>query len=125
MSKENSATPDLQARRAGVLLHPTSLPSGKLDADVELWLQMLADAGFSVWQVLPLCEPQIGLSPYQCISTFAINPALLSDYPDVDENNAEFIDFCQQQHYWLEDYALFKVLKQQFNDTAEVEKGSM
>ena len=65
------SSPNLQKRRAGILLHPTSLPSGVLDGDVEHWLQLMDEAGFSVWQVLPLGEPQNGLSPYQCTSAFA------------------------------------------------------
>ncbi len=108
-------SPDLNQRRAGILLHPTSLPTGVLDENVEHWLAMLAETGFSVWQVLPLGEPQEGLSPYQCISAFAMNPVLLPDYPALDENDEAFIAFCQQQKYWLDDYALFKVLKQKFN----------
>ena len=44
----------LQERRAGVLLHPTSLPTGTLGHDAERWLDLLHDAGISVWQVLPL-----------------------------------------------------------------------
>ena len=123
MSENNPSvtSADLQQRRAGVLLHPTSLPSGKLDSDVEHWLQMLANAGFSVWQILPLCEPQIGLSPYQCTSTFAMNPVLLSELPDIDRNNSGFINFCISQQFWLDDYTLFKVLKQHFNDSPWVE----
>jgi 4-alpha-glucanotransferase len=123
MSKENSITapPDLQLRRAGVLLHPTSLPSGKLDSDVDHWLQMMAKTGFSVWQVLPLCEPQIGLSPYQCSSTFAINPVLLSEFPDIDAEDSDFAEFCNEQQYWLDDYVLFKVLKQYFEGAAWTE----
>jgi len=120
MSEKNSTlTPhDLQQRRAGVLLHPTSLPSGKLDSDVDHWLQMMANTGFSVWQVLPLCEPQIGLSPYQCSSTFAINPVLLSEIPAIDETNPDFLNFCNKQQFWLDDYVLFKVIKQRFHDVA-------
>jgi 4-alpha-glucanotransferase len=114
-------SPDLQQRRAGILLHPTSLPSGLLDEDVDRWLQMMADTGFSVWQVLPLGEPQAGLSPYQCSSAFAFNPALLSDTSAVDECDSDFIDFCNKQQFWLDDYALFKVLKQHFNDTTWIE----
>ncbi|MDH3342183.1 MAG: 4-alpha-glucanotransferase [Gammaproteobacteria bacterium] len=111
---------DLKQRRAGVLLHPTSLPSGKLDSDVDHWMQTLVDTGFTVWQVLPLCEPQIGLSPYTCSSTFAINPVLLSEFPDIDENDAGFIAFCGKQQFWLDDYVLFKILKQHFNGAAWV-----
>jgi len=118
-------SPELQRRRAGILLHPTSLPSGLLDSDVDRWLQMMADTGFSVWQVLPLGEPQSGLSPYQCSSAFAFNPLLLpaSSAPGsaIDEKNSGFIDFCDKQRFWLDDYALFKVLKQHFNDVSWVE----
>jgi len=114
-------SPDLQQRRAGILLHPTSLPSGILDSDVERWLQLMADSGFSVWQVLPLGEPQSGLSPYQCSSAFAFNPELLPGFPAIDENNNDFIAFCNKQKFWLDDYALFKLLKQQFNDVAWTE----
>lgn len=112
---------DLQLRRAGVLLHPTSLPSGQLDSDVEHWLQMMANTGFSVWQVLPLCEPQSGLSPYQCTSAFAFNPLLLLKYPVIDESDHRFTEFCDKQKFWLDDYALFKVLKRHFNDVAWIE----
>lgn len=118
-------SPDLQLRRAGILLHPTSLPSGLLDSDVDRWLQMMADTGFSVWQVLPLGEPQMGLSPYQCSSAFAFNPLLLpassAQSLNIDEKNSDFIDFCNKQKFWLDDYALFKVLKQHFNDAAWVD----
>ena len=83
----------LSQRRVGVLLHPTSLPSGKLDSDAERW-QFLDDSGFSVWQVLPLGEPQVDLSPYQCSSAFALNPALFDDCPDIDTADAAFREFC-------------------------------
>ncbi len=110
---------DFHRRRAGVLLHPTSLPSGVLDDDVDRWLQCLADSGFSVWQVLPLGEPQNGLSPYQCSSAFAMNPHLLASQsqPAVNTADDKFIDFCQQQKFWLDDYALFKVLQKHFGNT--------
>ena len=111
----------LQQRRAGILMHPTSLPSGVLDSDVERWLKMMADTGFSVWQVLPLGEPQSGLSPYQCYSAFAFNPVFLPEFPAIDESDLDYIEFCKQQKFWLDDYALFKILKQTFNDDPWVE----
>ncbi len=107
---------DFYERRAGLLLHPTSLPSGVLDRDVERWLGVMVDAGISVWQVLPLGEPKGGLSPYQCISAFAMNPALLPDYPEIDKTVPGYIEFCTRNHGWLYDYALFKVLKQMHDD---------
>jgi len=114
-------SPDLQKRRSGILLHPTSLPSGVLDSDVDRWLQLMADTGFSVWQFLPLGEPQSGLSPYQCVSAFAFNPALLLEFPYIDETDSSFTEFCNMQKFWLDDYALFKVLKLHFNDVAWVD----
>jgi len=107
---------DFYERRAGVLLHPTSLPSGVLDRDVERWLGLMEGAGLSVWQVLPLGEPKGGLSPYQCVSAFAMNPGLLPDYPLLDRTAPGYIEFCTKNHDWLYDYALFKVLKQMFDD---------
>jgi 4-alpha-glucanotransferase len=115
------SSPELQQRRAGILLHPTSLPSGVLDSDVERWLQVMVDAGFSVWQVLPLGEPQNGLSPYQCSSAFALNPLLLSEFSILDDKNSDFIKFCDKQGFWLDDYVLFKVLKQHFNELSWTE----
>lgn len=97
-------------RRAGVLLHPTSLPSAVLDQDVERWLDMLAACGSKLWQVLPLGEPQEDLSPYNCLSAFAMNPALLADTTSLEFSDDELADFEQQQP-WLRDYVLFKLLR--------------
>ena len=107
-------TEDFYIRRTGVLLHPTSLPSGKLDGDVERWLAFLQQCDFSVWQVLPLGEPQIDLSPYQCVSAFALNPVLLDEYPAVDKHSSAYQSFCEKHQSWLFDYALFKILKSRF-----------
>jgi 4-alpha-glucanotransferase len=69
-------------RRAGVLLHPTSLPSrygiGDLGDELIAFLDWAASAGMTVWQVLPLNPPGYGYSPYGCLSSFAGNPLLIS-----------------------------------------------
>lgn len=113
-------------RSAGVLLHPTSLPSGKIDKDAYRFVDWLAKAGVHVWQMLPLGVPLMGRSPYQCASAFAVDPALFDanwvepDAPlfpgDVGKNDAFTIWYRSQKH-WVEDYALFMVLKQQFPNT--------
>lgn len=108
---------DFYERRAGVLLHPTSLPSRLLDGDAERWLELIAQAGFSVWQVLPLGEPRQGMSPYQCISAFAMNPALLGHFSTPDPAVDSFRSFCSANH-WVEDYATFKLLQRKFNADA-------
>lgn len=70
------------ARSSGILLHPTSLPGphgvGDLGPDARRFVQFLADARQSVWQVLPLGPTGYGDSPYQCFSAFAGNPLLVS-----------------------------------------------
>lgn len=109
-----------QKRLAGVLLHPTALPSGKLDDDAFLWLDFITNAGLNVWQVLPLGVPQSNHSPYQCYSAFAMNPALLddSDYRKPDLENINYQQWYQQEQYWLADYALFMSLKSVFEQSA-------
>ena len=69
-------------REAGVLLHPTSLPSaygvGDLGGEAYRFVDFLAEAGQSIWQILPLGPVGFGYSPYQSPSAFATNPMLLS-----------------------------------------------
>jgi len=105
---------NLASRRAGILLHPTSLPSGTL-ADAERWLDFMHAAGFGVWQVLPLGLPLSGLSPYQCASAFAANPAL---FPPTEVDTDGYADWCAAQAHWLEDFALFIVIKSQQDEAA-------
>ena len=68
-------------RRAGVLLHPTSLPgphgSGDLGADAHRFVSWLAAAGQTYWQMLPVVPPAGGRSPYQSTSAFAGDPMLI------------------------------------------------
>ena len=68
-------------RNAGILLHPTSLPSphgiGDLGPEAHAFLDFLAQAGMKIWQVLPLGPTGYGDSPYQCFSAFAGNPLLI------------------------------------------------
>ena len=72
-------------RGSGVLLHPTSLPgpfgSGDLGTDATRFLDWLAEAGQTYWQVLPLTPPGFGSSPYASLSAFAMNEALISPLP--------------------------------------------
>ncbi|MGB7539348.1 MAG: 4-alpha-glucanotransferase [Anaerolineales bacterium] len=69
-------------RRAGILLHPTSLPGpfgiGDLGPQARAWVDFLADSGQTVWQILPLNPTGYGDSPYQCYSDFAGNASLVS-----------------------------------------------
>lgn len=69
-------------RTAGVLLHPTSLPGpygiGDVGPIAYEWIDVLAAAGQTWWQILPLGPTGYADSPYQCFSAFAGNPYLLS-----------------------------------------------
>ncbi len=72
----------LGERAAGILLHPTSLPArggiGDFGPAAYEFLDFLAAARQSVWQVLPLSPIGIGNSPYSSISAFAGNELLIS-----------------------------------------------
>lgn len=80
----NCATspPPIQERRAGILLHPTSLPAtpgnGDLGPEAYRFVEFLAASGISVWQTLPLGPTHEDGSPYQCLSVHAGNPLLIS-----------------------------------------------
>jgi len=154
----------LNQRSAGLLLHPTSLPStqgvGVLDESIDSLLRFLKDAGIRSWQVCPLGPTGYGDSPYQCFSAAAGNPYLIDLVAlqraglltDVDlaplltlpetgvdfgalyttkwpalftaaANYAknprklpygDFEKFQKQHRAWLEPYALFMALKDQF-----------
>lgn len=71
-------------RRAGVLLHLTSLPSnypgrfGDLGPQAHRFLEFLAASGVSVWQMLPTGPTQADRSPYQTLSACAGNSDLIS-----------------------------------------------
>ena len=69
-------------RRSGILLHPTSLPSlygiGDFGSSAYDFIDFLADSGQKLWQMLPLGPTGYGDSPYQTLSAFGGNPALIS-----------------------------------------------
>ncbi|MGZ4359736.1 MAG: 4-alpha-glucanotransferase, partial [Gaiellaceae bacterium] len=58
-------------RSSGVLLHLTSLPSGRLDRQAYRFVDWLREAGQSWWQLLPLGPPDGLGSPYRAASAFA------------------------------------------------------
>lgn len=110
----------LDVRRAGVLLHVTSLPSGRLDAEAYRFVDFLVDAGCSVWQVLPLVPTHEGDgSPYNAPSAMAGNPDLLAP-GDRDtaggglseDAGAELASWCAAEADWLEPYVEFVTLRE-------------
>ena len=150
MTHSQPPHPVLAQRRAGVLLHPTSLPSsnqhGDLGHDAYRFIEFLAASGITVWQVLPLGPTHYDGSPYQCLSVHAGNHLLISLDWLVDlqwlpaesipaklttdarrdclarafqgfqthsdpETRKQFNDFKEAKRHWLEDYALFQVIR--------------
>ena len=71
-------------RQSGVLLPVFSLPGafgiGTLGAGARAFIDRMAEAGFSLWQTLPLCPPDGYRSPYAGRSSFACDTALLDPY---------------------------------------------
>lgn len=78
MTQANSI---LDRRRAGVLLHITSLPggpgNGDLGSDALRFIDWLSELGVSIWQTLPINPTHPDGSPYQCLSVHAGNPLLI------------------------------------------------
>jgi 4-alpha-glucanotransferase len=79
------AEPRPKRRASGILLHPTSLPApygiGDIGPVAHHWVEALARAKQTWWQILPLGPTGFADSPYQSYSAFAGNPNLIS--PDV------------------------------------------
>ena len=128
MSEHRNA---FDSRRAGVLLHVTSLPaasasatSGQLGDEAFRFVDFLAAAGCSVWQVLPLVPThEESHSPYDAPSSMAGNPALISrehqsaqqldDRAALDEEQrSAFVAWCAEQADWLEPYVEFTALRE-------------
>ena len=93
-------------RSSGVQLHITSLPSGRLGPEAYRFVDWLAAAGQSWWQVLPLGPPDRHRSPYKARSAFAAWPALLADRR-APVSSAEAADFRERHRYWIEDWERF------------------
>src|SRR5690242_2418029 len=106
--------PPLDTRRAGVLLHVTSLPGGRIGREAFDFVDFLADAGCTVWQVLPLVPVHEDEgSPYNALSAMAGNAGLIdtarrtefgmdSEHDLNVEQRAQYDAWCAQQAGWLE-----------------------
>lgn len=147
----DTATDCLDQRRAGVLLHLTSLPGsaacGDLGWEAFNFVTFLADCGISVWQMLPVGPPQASDSPYQTSSAHAGSARLIGLEPleaagwltaeiptgldhaeklalirsahqgflrsASQQDRDDFEQFCVQQRFWLDDYALYRGIHEQ------------
>lgn len=114
--------PVFDRRRAGVLLHPTALggASGAFGAASRAFIDWLCDAGFSVWQMLPLGPVSGSLSPYWTSSDFALDARFIDRSETVDPGRQRdaFDDFRESNGHWLDDYALFTALGEELGRPA-------
>jgi 4-alpha-glucanotransferase len=91
------------SRSSGILLHPTSLPNGRLDRNAYRFVDWLASAGQKWWQILPLGPPGDFDSPYASPSAFAGSPELLAR-PAARVSRAEANAFRERHGYWIDDW---------------------
>jgi 4-alpha-glucanotransferase len=80
--KQDKTNSLLTVRSAGVLLHITSLPgrfgTGELGTEAHAFVDWMAEAGFTLWQVLPPVPAGKGNSPYCSWTAFGGNPMFIS-----------------------------------------------
>ena len=73
-------------RKSGILMHLSSLfggySVGSLGAEAMEFIDFLADAGFSYWQVLPFSLTDSHGSPYKSPASFGLNPYFI-DLPSL------------------------------------------
>src|SRR3954470_3849013 len=102
----------LAVRRAGVLLHVTSLPGGRLGPEAYAFVDSIAAAGATVWQVLPLVPPDEEGSPYRALSAMAGHPRLLdpADAPPSTGDRA-YRAWCEGEADWLDPYVEYRALR--------------
>ncbi len=91
-------------RSSGVQLHPTSLPGGRLGDDAYAFVDWLARAGQTWWQMLPVGPPDRHGSPYKARSAFAAWNGLLAD-PAAPVSATEIAAFRERHADWIEDWA--------------------
>ena len=103
---EVEAHPLTGARASGVQLHITSLPGGRLGQPARDFVDWLADAGQSVWQVLPVSVPDQHRSPYKSPSAFAASAALLEE-PDAPVTAEELEAFAEREAYWVDSWTAY------------------
>ncbi len=94
-------------RRAGVLLHPTSLPSssggdvstsGNLGPDAYRFIDFMAASGLTIWQMLPVGPTHSDRSPYQSLSAHAGSAELISIDGLVEQGWVSVAELSIHQH---------------------------
>jgi 4-alpha-glucanotransferase len=106
----------LSRRRAGVLLPAASLcqhDEGAFGAPARRFIDWLAEARFSVWQLLPLVPVDASGSPYWARSDRAGNPALIDWRAPDPGSDGDFEQWRAESAAWLDDYLLFEAISEE------------
>ena len=101
-----------RSRSAGVICPVAALPSvsgSPTLTDGKVFVDFLARAGQKLWQVLPVNPAGLGGSPYYSPASFAGDPAFIDRSAEPDWSG--LAAFCEENDWWLDDYALYMTLK--------------
>ena len=104
-------------RGKGILCPLFSLPGdgcGTMGKKAYAFLDAIHEAGYESWMLLPLCPVGDGDSPYSSRGIFAGDPRFID--PEIPVDMSGFSAFCQENAFWLEDYALYSVLREVFRN---------
>ncbi|MBP5590977.1 4-alpha-glucanotransferase [bacterium] len=128
----------INPRKAGIILHPVSLPGnygiGCFGKPAYDFVDFMAESGIRIWQILPLTPTGADGCPYNSFSAFAGNEILIDidelfeknfaekpiempdfdnfrvDYPKVIDFKAKFLDEAAENFYKVrENYPEFSV----------------
>lgn len=101
-------------RASGVLMHVSSLYGdyqiGSFGKEAREFIDFLADAGFSYWQVLPFCIPDECNSPYKSFGAFSGNPYFI-DLPTLYQKgliSKDDLDSAKQTTPYLCEFSRLK-----------------
>jgi len=97
-------------RKAGVICHISSLCRPTLGAPAREFVDFIADAGFRVWQLLPLNPAGVGDSPYSSYAAFAGDESFIDrdELPDMSGYEA----FVKNNSGWLYEYIAYMLIKE-------------
>ena len=96
-------------RKAGVICHISSLGTPMLGKPARDFVDYISEAGFSIWQILPLNPAGMGNSPYCSNAAFAGDESFIN--PDELPDMGAYDEFVKANDYWLSDYVAYRVIK--------------
>ena len=100
-------------KHTGVLMPVASLPSpffiGDFGPEAYRFADMIREAGYDIWQILPLNPLGYGYSPYQCLSSKALDESYIS--PEILKNEGLIRTVPEKVRVSTIDYQAAKQLK--------------